>query len=175
LEVPLRNMKKKLRVIRIEGISTEYFKEFEELGLELEFHTEGPKNEWGDKVVEYIIISTLVFPFDFVKDILKDQTKVLLFKVITTISTLWEKTRNTKPALVKSGEDPEFKEPKIAITFPISEDEISTLEISSEVSESLTKEALSKYFELLDKQIQNRAEEEKLKAKVKFKIKSKRR
>lgn len=175
MESQLKKMEEKIRVTKIEGIPEEHFKAFEDLGVDIDFHTQRPKNELNDKVIDYIIISTLTFPFDFVKDLLKDQSKILLLKLTAAIKALWDSVKSTKPALVQADKEPEYKQPKISLSFPVSKDEISTLEISNEVSDSLTEDALTKYFELLAQQIENRAEEEKLKAKVKLKIKSKRR
>lgn len=165
-------MNKKLKIIRIEGIPDKLFDKMKNLGLELEIHTEGPQNEWQRQVVEYLIVSTIVFPYDFVRDFLKDQTKILATKVAAAILDLWNKVKFIKPAWIESGREPEYKQPKLKIVFPISKDESSTLELSSQVSDCITEKTMVEYFQLLTKQIENRKEEDKIIANIKLTIKT---
>ncbi len=168
-------MKNELRIYTIQGIPIEYFDEFKEFELDVKIKTEGIQNEWTEKVIEYIIISTLVFPIDFLKDILKDQSKLLLVNTINKIVKLWQMVKGSRPAIVEANKEPNYKEPKLRIVFPISESEDTILELGNSVSDDIIEKSVKSYFDLLNKQFENRIEEEKLKTinQLNIKIKQK--
>ncbi len=167
----MKSLNRELKISTIQGISSKYFDDFKDLELEIIFYEDaGIKNEFLEKVIEYIIISTLVFPYDFVRDIILDESKVLLKRTQVKILELWKKLKDTKPVIIKSSKQPENKEPKLRIVFPISKDENSFIELDNSVSEETIERTIEQYFELLHKQFNNRTKEQKYIAKSRLNI-----
>jgi len=162
-----------LKIEKIEGIPLELFETFRELGLELKIRTSGTRAELQNDIVDFIIISTMMFPLDFIKAILIDQTKIIASKTKKKIIELWGILKSTNPAILKSNKDPEYKQPKLRIIFPISENENSVLELDNNIPDRIIEETINQYFELLSTQILNRMSEQEISSKTKMNINNK--
>lgn len=83
------------------------------------------------------------------------------------IKKLWTKFKDTKPYLLESGKDPIYKLPKAVISFKISEDEDSRLEITNDLNEKEIELATKAYLKLVKMQYKNRKKESELKKRLK--------
>ena len=165
----------KLHIRHIHGLSELNFSNFKNIDLELALLDEGIKAQsLPEKVLEYIYIASITFPFDFVRDIIKDATKEALYRTSEAIVSVWNGLKDKEYATVTVGREPEIKKPKIRLAFPISEKEVSIFEISNEVSDKTLKTILPQYFDLLKVQTENRKKEMDIENKLPVEIKTSR-
>jgi len=91
----------------------------------------------------------------------------LASKIYKAIASIWKKNKEVKPAIIKAGSEPEYKHPKGVISFKISDEEESKLEITNEMSDKEIKLATETYLKLVKMQFKHRIKEIELKKKLK--------
>lgn len=82
--------------------------------------------------------------------------KKLASNFYKVIRKLWTKFKDTKPYHLESGKEPVYKLPKAVVSFKISEDEDSRLEITNDLSEKEIELMTKAYLKLVKLQYKNR-------------------
>jgi hypothetical protein len=162
-------MEKTIRIFSFSGLDEALYKDLNDLGFEIEHFTDGPRAELRQEVIEFIIVSSITFPYQFALSLLEDKLKSLTKKVSTKMFKIWDVLKDSNPAILQSGKDPEHKKPKITLHFKISEDEYSTIDISGKISKASFNRLIDNHFKLIKEQTKNRIKEEKIRKKFKLK------
>tara|TARA_B100001059_G_scaffold230093_1_gene263772 strand:- start:1663 stop:2160 length:498 start_codon:yes stop_codon:yes gene_type:complete len=161
---------KEIKVNYLFGVDRNDFLELENLGFETEIPEEKeqmPIYALGTKPEDYIIIFSIWFSLKVTEELTKGIAEKLISNFTKTIKRIWKKHKDKKPAKLTSGKEPEYKLPKATLTFKISENESTTLEITNEFSESDLDKILETQLELVKMQYKNRKAELKLQKKGK--------
>ena len=161
---------KEIRVNYLHGINRNDFLELKDLGFDLEIPNEKeqpPIYALGTKPEDYIIIFGIYFSLKITEELAKGIAEELSSNFSKIIKRIWKKHKDSKPAKLVSGQEPEYKLPKAIITFQISEDESTKLEITNEISESELDKILETQLELVKMKYKHRKAELKLKNKGK--------
>tara|TARA_R110002073_G_scaffold38415_5_gene110186 strand:- start:953 stop:1450 length:498 start_codon:yes stop_codon:yes gene_type:complete len=161
---------KEIRVNYLHGIDRTDFVDLKNLGFEIEIPKEKeqmPIYALGTKPEDYIILFGIYFSLKVTEELAKGIAEKLTKNFTKTIKKIWKKHRNSKPAKLVSGQEPEYKLPKAVLTFQISEEETTKLEITNELSESDLEKILETQLELVKMKYKHRKAELKLKRKGK--------
>ncbi len=161
---------KEIRVNYLHGISKDDFLELTEFGFNTDIPNEKenlPVYALGTKPEDYIIIFGIYFSLKVTEELAKGIAEKLTSNFSKVIMRIWEKHKDSRPAKLVSGKEPEYKLPKAVLTFQISEDESTRLEITNEISESELDKILETQLELVKMKYKHRKAELKLKQKGK--------
>ena len=156
---------KDIKVKYIHGIKGEDFLELENLGYETEIPQEldkAPIFAFGIDPEDYITIYTIYFSLKLTEEIAKGIANKLISNFAEIITRIWNKHKDIKPAKLTSRKEPEYKLPKAILTFEISKDESTSLEITNEIEESELKQLLETQLELVKMKYKHRKAELKL-------------
>ena len=165
-------MEKDIKVSCISGIDVKDFLELNNLGYDVEIPDDSESLKiyaLGEKPEDYIIIFTIYFSIKVVEGIANEIAKKLISDLPKIFKRIWSKHKDKKPAIVTSGKDPEYKQPKAILSFKISENESSTIEITNDINDSQLKQLLETQIELVSLQYKNRKTEQKIIDKMKKK------
>ncbi|WP_108808178.1 hypothetical protein [Aquimarina spinulae] len=161
---------KEIRVNYLYGIDRNDFLDLKIFG----FETEIPKKKeqmpiyaLGTKPEDFIILFGIYFSLKVTEELAKGAAEKLTTNFTKTIKKIWKKYRDSKPAKLVSGQEPEYKLPKAVLTFQISKDETTKLEITNEISESDLEKILETQLELVKMKYKHRKAELKLNRKGK--------
>jgi len=168
LKQPMNN--KEIRVNYLHGIDRNDFRDLEIFGFETEIPKEKeqmPIYALGTRPEDYIILFGIYFSLKVTEQLAKGVAEKLTTNFTKTIKKIWRKHSERKPAKLVSGKEPEYKLPKAVLTFQISEDETTKLEITNEISESDLEKILETQLELVKMKYKHRKAELKLKHKGK--------
>ncbi len=164
--------KKEIRVNYLHGISKENFSELTEFGFDPDIPNEKetlPIYASSIKPEDYIIIFEIYFSLKITEELAKGLAKKLISNFSKVIKKIWNKHKDHKPAMLVSGKEPEYKLPKAVLTFQISENESTKLEITNEISDSELDKILETQLKLVKMQYKHRKAELKLQQKEKTK------
>ncbi|MFV5701061.1 hypothetical protein ACM55F_04225 [Flavobacterium sp. XS2P12] len=161
-------MDKEIKVDYLYGIDREFFLELENLGYDTEIPSElekPPIYAFGSKPEDYIIVFSIYFSLKVVDELAKGIAEQLISNFTKIIKKIWKKHKDNKPIILHSGKEPEYKLPKAILTFKISENETSILEITNEINDSELEKLLETQLEVVKMQYKYRKEELKLEKK----------
>ncbi len=161
---------KEIKVKYLQGIRAKDFVELESLGFETDIPKEKDQPDFyalGTQPEDYIIIFGVYFSLKVTEELAKGLAEKFTSNFTKTIKNIWRKFKDDKPAILTSGKDPEYKLPKAVLTFRISEDESTTLEITNDLGEKELDKILETQLELVKMKYKHRLKEMKLKAKGK--------
>ncbi len=165
-------MDKEIKVTYLYGIDRKEFEHLQELGYPISIPEEleqPPIMACGTKPEDYMVVFSIYFSLKIADELAGGIAKKLVSKFTKTITGIWDKFKNRKPAIHVSGKDPEYKLPMAVLSFKISEYESSTLEITSDLSDSELKQLLETQLKLVKMQYKHRAKELELSLKRKKK------
>lgn len=165
-------------VYYLQGIQRTIFDELKELGYEINIPPEEDKLKvmaYSIEPDDYIQIFSIYFTLKVTEELAKGTAKQLLKKFPKTIKNIWSNLKNTKPAIIRANEEPNYKLPKASIVFEISEDEKSTIEISNAANQEEMETMMYGYIELVKLQFENRLKETEKKEQYKIKNPKKKR
>jgi hypothetical protein len=156
-------MEKDIVVNYIEGLESNNFIGLKELGVEADIVGNKPRvTAHLSDPNDYIIIFSIYFSLKLVDKIAENLAERLVEKFSKTIKDIWDGLKDTKPAIIKSNQEPEFKLPKAKLVFKISEEETSSLEITNELTESELEKLLKTQLKLVKMKYKHRRAEQKL-------------
>lgn len=161
---------KDIKVNYLHGFKRDNFFELENLGFEVDIPEErdqAPIFNMGTRPEDYIIIFTIYFSLKIVDALANGIAEKFIANFSKTVKKIWNKHKDSKPAKIVSGKEPEFKLPKAKLTFKISEEESTTIEITNELSKSELDKILKTQLKLVKMQYKHRKLEQKLKNKGK--------
>ena len=157
---------KEIRVKYLYGIKQKDFLELKELGYGVDIPKEKkhlPAVAVGGQPEDYIIIFGIYFSLKVTEELAKGIAEKMTANFTNSIRNIWRELNVNKPAKLVSGRKPEYKLPKAILTFQISKDETTTLEITDDLSESELKKILDTQLELVKMKYKHRKAELKLK------------
>lgn len=161
---------KEIKVNYLHGINRNDFLELENLGFETEIPKEKEKVPTYALEIspeDYITIFSIYFSLKVTEELAKGMAKKMMSNFTKTIKRIWKKHKDKKQAKLVSGKDPEYKLPKAILTFNISEEESTTIEITNELSESALDKLLETQLELVKMKYKHKKAELNLKKKEK--------
>lgn len=162
-------MNKEVKVTLLSGLSKSDFEDIKDFGYELDI----PDNEEPRimnsilKPEDYIIIFAIHFSLKVADELTNKLAKKLAANFYKVIKKLWTKFKNSKPCLLEAGKEPVYKLPKAVVSFEISANENSTLEITNDLNEKEIELATKAYLKLIKLQYKNRKKENELKKRMK--------
>jgi len=159
-----------IKVNYLYGVDRNNFLELNKFGFELDIPKEkeqAPVYNLGTDPEDYLIIFAIYFSLKVTEELAKGIAEKLTTNFTKIIKKIWKKHKDSRPALIVSGKEPEYKLPKAILTFQISKDETTKLEITNEFSESDLEKILETQLELVRLQFKHRKAELKLKQKNK--------
>lgn len=165
-------MNKEIKVKYLFGCSRSDFLELENFGFEVDIPEEldDISSVARAHILEpsdYIIIFSIHFSLEFIKALAKSTAKELTEKFPKAINSIWNKHKDSKPAIVHGSKENDYKKPKAILTFKISKSEVTTFEITPNFSEEELARLLEFQLELTKMQYKHRKKENKLRQKRK--------
>ena len=162
-------MEKEVKVTFLSGLSKSDFEDIDDLGYEVDIpDSEEPRiMAFALKPEDYIIIFAIHFSLKVADELTNKIAKKLASNFYKVIKKLWTKFKDTKPYLLESGKEPVYKLPKAVVSFKISEDEDSRLEITNDLNEKEIELMTKAYLKLVKLQYKNRKKEGELKKRLK--------
>jgi hypothetical protein len=157
-----------IQVNYIHGFPKEDFEDLKELSFKVTIPEDKPIiTALAGKPEDYILIFGIWFSLKVLEKMIDNSADGLAKRISKTVQKIWAKNKTTKPALIESGKEPIYKEPKAIITFQIAKDETSKLEITNDLDDKELEKSINTYLKLVELQYKNRKEESKLKKKIK--------
>ena len=162
-------MNKEVKVTFLSGLSKSDFEDIKDFGYEVDIpDSEEPRIMNSIlKPEDYIIIFAIHFSLKVADELTNKLAKKLAANFYKVIKKLWTKFKNAKPCLLEADKEPVYKLPKAVISFEISANENSTLEITNDLNEKEIELATKAYLKLIKLQYKNRKKENELKKRMK--------
>ena len=162
-------MEKEVKVTFLSGLSGSDFEDIKDFGYEVDIpDSEEPKiMAYSLKPEDYIIIFAIHFSLKVADELTNKMAEKLATNFYKVIKKLWTKFKDNKPYLLESGKEPVYKLPKAVISFKISADEDSRLEITNDLNDKEIELATKAYLKLIKLQYKNRKKENELKKRLK--------
>jgi hypothetical protein len=156
-----------INILYIHGFPKEDFEDFKELGFEVNIPEDKPIiTALAGKPEDYLIVFSIYFSIKVLEKLIENSADGLSKRILKAVKKVWTKHKDIKPALIERSKNPIYKEPKAIVTFQISKDEKSKLEITNDLDDKKLKIAIKTYLKLVKLQYKNREKESILKEKL---------
>ena len=161
-------MATEIQVVYIPMLSKADFRDIHDLGYEVNIpeNVEPRIMASGLKPEDYIVIFTIYFSLKVVDELTNRMAKKLAANFYKVVRRLWTKLKGTKPYILES-RGPIYFLPKAIVSFKISDDEDSKLELTNELSDKQIEFAAKAFLKLVKLQFKNRKKESELKGRLK--------